>query len=166
MKKAILLTGFNNWGKTWHLRNLFFNGKRHNFMSANVYQIPKVNADFQVQPASNDDLNEQKYIAEIYKRAKKQNLFAAFCPTREPNNNSYRILTSLPLSGYEVYFFLLKYKWDHHAELRIPDIRKHLRGIKKVHFVTIDADAKIAGDAQRAQARETQIITQLQRIFS
>jgi len=59
MRRAILLTGFSNWGKTWHVYSLF--GQRR-FNYGNAYSIPGVNAKFTVESHSNDDYDAQRYL--------------------------------------------------------------------------------------------------------
>jgi len=167
-EKAILLVGFNNWGKTTLLHTLF---GRHYFMSNRSYDIDKINAKFTVQPDSNDDINKPNYVKKLKDKIirspnKGKNLFAAFCPTREPKNNSVEILRSSPLSSYKnIYLFLLKHKWDHHAELRANDIKKYLRKINNTRFITIDADANISDINKRVEAKRKQIIKELLKIF-
>lgn len=167
MKRAILLAGFNNWGKTTHTFGLFGQSR---FYRGHVYNIAGVNAAFTVEPRSNDDFGEQEFIQTVQDRINLspdvgQNIFCTFCPTREPDNDSRRILLGAPFSSYnEIHLLLLKHKWDFHAELRIPEIKKYL-SIPNVKFLVVDADASRTTDAQRAHARKQQIRTYLQGVF-
>jgi hypothetical protein len=168
MRRAILLTGFNNWGKTTHINSMF---RRERFFKNATYQILTVNAAFTVESHSNDDLGEIGFINAVDERLtnspdKGKNLFCAFCPTREPDNDSYRILTSPPMSTYdEIHILFLQYKWDFHAELRITDIQKYLAGVQNLHLFTVNADAAHVTDATRRSARETQIVGYLQGLY-
>lgn len=168
MRRAILLTGFNNWGKTTHICSLF---NRSRFYFGSTYSIAGVNASFTVESHSNDDYSATRYIDVLLERINRspdngENLFCPLCPSREAANDSRSILTQLPLSKYgEVYLFYLKFKWDHHAELRIKDIQKHLVGINSIREFVVDADSNLNGDSNRSNAREGQIISKLQQIF-
>jgi hypothetical protein len=59
----------------------------------------------------------------------------------------------------------LKYKWDFHAELRIQEIRDYLSPVANVQFFVVDADAGQTTDASRCQARESQIVSYLKRLY-
>ncbi len=136
MRRAILLTGFNNWGKTTHIINLFSNEnrQRQRFHFGHHYTIQGVHASFTVETHSNDDFGQKQYIEALENRIKEsddrgKNLFGAFCPTRwqrsprGKTNDCLEILGHPPLSRYdEVYLFYLRFKWDHHAELNINEI--------------------------------------------
>ena len=169
MKRAILLTGFNNWGKTTHIYSLF---ARKVFYKNAIYSIQNVNASFIVESHSNDDLGEFRFIDLIKERittvpnGNNQNIFCAFCPAREPTNDSARILANPPFSQFdEIHLLILKYKWDWHAELRIADLRGYLAGIRNVSLTVIDADQTQTTDQNRKLAREGQIMRYLQVLF-
>lgn len=169
MKRAFLLTGFNNWGKTTQIYSLF---AQRRFNKGHTHRIAGVNASFTVESHSNDDFDENRFIRVIEDRLAKSptgenDLFCAFCPTRQNNNDSKRILSGKPFSRFdEVHLLLLKHKWDFHAELRIKEIQSYLAAISNVQFFSIDADAGRNTDATRSDARDKQIITYLQRIYS
>jgi len=83
MRRAILLSGFNNWGKSTHIRNIFHHKR---FRLGNEYQIQNINASFIVECRSNDDLSEKPYIDAVNKRINNASnssadVFCAFCPT-------------------------------------------------------------------------------------
>jgi hypothetical protein len=168
MKRAILLTGFNNWGKTTHIYSLFGQSR---FYMGSSYSILGVNGQFTVESHSNDDFGEDRFIKAVKNRVAKsplheEDIFCAFCPTREAKNDSLRILHSKPFSGFdEIHVLLLKYKWDFHAELRVQEIRTYLSPAANVQFFVIDADAHQTTDAARAQARESQIVSYLKRLY-
>jgi hypothetical protein len=168
MKRAVLLTGFNNWGKTTHIYNIFGQTR---FYKGGAYSIHGVNASFTVESHSNDDVGEDRFIETVKDKISKappkaKDVFCAFCPTREQHNDSQRILTRKPFSSFdEIHLLLLRYKWDFHAELRIKEIKGHLSSVPNVHFFTVDADAAYNIDAQRCKAREMQIVSYLQSIY-
>lgn len=166
MKRAILLTGYNNWGKTTHIYNMF---GRTRFYKASTYSIPYVNASFAVESHSNDDDGEEGFIEKVEGRmaeAPQTDIFCAFCPTREQANDSRRILSGNLFSSFdEIHLLLLKYKWDFHAELRIKEIEAYLSTVSNVHFFTVDADAAHSSDTHRCQAREMEIVSYLQRVY-
>lgn len=168
MKRAILLTGFNNWGKTTHIYSMF---GRTRFYMGGAYSIPGVNASFTVESHSNDDVGEDRFIETVKNKISKappkvKDIFCAFCPTRELSNDSQRILNGKPFSSFdEIHILLLKFKWDFHAELRIKEIKAHLSSVPNVYFFTVDADAAHSADAQRCKAREAQIVSYLQSIY-
>ena len=124
MRTVFLLTGFNNWGKTTLINDLFVKGR---FMKDRLHRY--ANHDFCVIPQSNDDLGEEGYIYAHDERVallKKQgiaasNIFSAFCPTKEPNNYSPRIITKL-YSNDKVYIIPIEYKWCGNAKLRLKEI--------------------------------------------
>jgi hypothetical protein len=168
VKRAFLLTGFNNWGKTTQIYSLF---AQRRFNKGYTYQISGVNASFTVESHSNDDWDEKGFIHAIEDRIAKSpkgenDLFRAFCPTRQTKNNSKRILSGKPFSRFdEVHLLLLRYKWDFHAELRIKEIQSYLTKVPNVRVFTVDADAKHTADAARSEARDKQIISYLQSLY-
>jgi hypothetical protein len=167
MAKAILITGFNNWGKTTLIYDLF---QRRRFELAHTYQIKGLKADFAVESHSNDDYTESNFIARIQQRTQQvhvrgDNLLCAFCPTREPGNNSIRILNHQVFNLFDkIFLFLLRFKWDHHAELIIQNLQSYYQNTG-VSIVVIDADATIQGDQQRFAAKVQQVNRELRNIF-
>ncbi len=168
MKRAVLLTGFNNWGKTTHIYSMF---GRSRFYFGSTYSIGGVNGQFTVESHSNDDFGEERFVEAVQERiaqapSNQKDILCAFCPTRENNNDSRRILQAKPFSSFdEIHLLLLKYKWDFHAELRIQEIRNYLSQVQNVHFFVVDADARQTTDASRSQARENQIVSYLKRLY-
>src|SRR5437667_9464954 len=103
-KKAIFLVGFNNWGKTIGIYDLF---RRSRFYFGRTYTIPTVNASFTVFSASNDDFSEARFVQKISERLshppnRHKDFFGALCPSREPGNDSRRILSGLRFARYEI----------------------------------------------------------------
>jgi hypothetical protein len=168
MSRAILLTGFNNWGKTHHIYSLFNRGR---FYLGAPYAIPGVNINFTVESHSNDDYNETNFINTLTEKLDRappdaKNLFCAFCPSREPNNNSKRILQTNPFTEFdEIHLLLLKQKWDLHAELKVIEIKQHFSGLTNIHYTVVDADASHVTDIQRQSAREAQIVAYLAKLY-
>ena len=130
MRKVFLLTGFNNWGKSWLIKGLF---GRQVFYKNSLYQIrdhrkpnPFAEYDFFVLQASNDDLGEQGYVDEFNERLmilgdvekRPDYIVSAFCPTREIWNDSKKIISTLYLND-EIIMIPIEYKWCDHAKLLI-----------------------------------------------
>ncbi len=126
MSKVFLITGFNNWGKTTLLSDLFGvkafrKGVPHHYAGYPFLVIPK----------SNDDLGKKGYEREYRDRLKKFQkangkpayIASTFCPTRETWNNSIDILRSL-YGGDQIEMLLLEYKWCGHAKLLISEIEQ------------------------------------------
>ena len=160
MQKAILITGFNNWGKTRLIHELF--GKKR-FFARKTHTIPSVNETFAVFTYSNDDFGEIQFkrklqhVLEVCPNSG-ENLIVAFCPTLEQANDSRRILRSTPLDDYrERHILLLINKWDHQAILRANIIRQNLGGVARVTFHIIDGTT--------LQARRTQAFNVLRALF-
>jgi len=160
MNRAILITGFNNWGKSTHIEALF--GGRQKFYRLGQYAIAGVNAHFTVESQSNDDVGEAGFLNKViykldYPNCVPADLICAFCPTKESGNDSRRILSSSLFSSYsEIHLFLLKYKWDMHAELRINDITSHISAVSNLRITVI-------GSPPPGQNRE--IISNLQKLY-
>lgn len=171
MRRAFFITGFNNWGKSTIISDLFNNKKR--FLYGYLYSISGVNfnAQFTVQSQSNDDLWEQGYIDRINERIRTapdggQNLFSALCPTMETTNNFVRILTNPPFTTYDhLYIFLIEFKWEHHARLSINNIQQAGRQIPNVSFIVINDDQSLLDDNDRYIAKMRQIRRELNIIF-
>ena len=127
MRKVFLLTGFNNWGKTQLIKDLFNKGR---ILKNQLHSYS--GKDFFVLPNSNDDLGENGYVYDYQQRIKilKNNgitpklIFSAFCPTKEPNNNSSRIIKTL-YANDQVYIIPIVYKWCLHAKLEVGDISSY-----------------------------------------
>ncbi len=167
MASAILITGFNNWGKSTIIRELFGRGR---FDFGTTYRIPNITADFAVESHSNDDYSEATYVERLQQRMNQtpshdDNLLCAFCHTRETTNDSLRILRHNIFTQFdEIHLFLLVFKWDHHATLMVPDLQEFYRN-SGVNLFVVDADATVIGDAARLTARLQQTVTELRRIF-
>lgn len=163
--RAVLITGFNNWGKTTHIKRLFNRPRFYAQLYSTVHAA--IRTQFLVEPRSNDDLGEKRFIDFVAKRCKncpKKNadLLAAFCPSRESTNDSLRILQSPPFRRYdEIHLFLLRYKWDWHAELRLAEVQSYLSANPRVTFDVVDADSRHTTDPARLAARDAQIGTLL-----
>jgi hypothetical protein len=168
MKRAILITGFNNWGKTTQIYGIF---RRSRFYVGCTYSIPGVRAQFTVETHSNDDFGENRFVEVVKNRiaqspVSEKDILCAFCPTREDYNDSLRILQGKPFSGFdEIHLLLLKYKWDFHAELKVQEIRHYLSPVKNVQFFVVDADAQPMTDSLRCHARENQIVSYLKGLY-
>lgn len=170
MRRLILITGFNNWGKSTHIVKLFGGQTR---FSVGPYHPSdsSIKASFTVESHSNDDVSEKRFIALIAKRLAKAptggtDLLCAFCPTRGALNDSLRILKNKTFSVFgEIHVVLLQYKWDWHAELRIKEIKSHLSADSRVRFTIINDDVKHKADSDRRDARDDQIRTYLRLVY-
>jgi hypothetical protein len=143
LAKALLITGFNNWGKTTLINNLF---QKKRFTSGLLHVIPGINRSFVVVPQSNDDDGEIGFLKKVKERNNnnqhyRQDLLAAFCPTREKINDSRRILLNPLFTSFEeIYLFYLEYKWDYHAKLQIEELINYYKGIPNLNHIVINAD--------------------------
>lgn len=145
VRKVFLLTGFSNWGKTTLIYDLF---KYRRFQYDQLY--PYAGHMFCVQSQSNDDLGRQGYERIMNKRIaalaaagrNPTHIMTAFCPTREPDNESIEIIRGL-YSADAVHVIAIKYKWCLHAELIIPEIEKYYSSINNVSLhVLAERDIK------------------------
>jgi hypothetical protein len=170
-RKAIFLVGFNNWGKTILIRELFGHSR---FWYERTYTIPGINSFFCVQSQSNDDVG-QNYLGQIERRfegvrPQDPDLFTTICPSLEPGNHFINdILYSPSIQRFSaLHFLFLRYKWDHHAELLIENIITSISNPMvsvPSYLHTIDADQGMAlGD--RLQAKTNQAMEQLRLIYS
>ena len=140
MRTIILVTGFNNWGKTTIINNLF--GKKR-FMKHKLHNYSGTN--FCVIPQSNDDLGKQGYEDEYHNKIKilsnhgikPKYIISAFCPTKEPVNDSEQIISNL-YSKDKVYILALINKWCGHAKLIEKNIKNHYKNLNNVTVVAIN----------------------------
>lgn len=155
MRRAFLIVGFNNWGKTTLVYDLF--GKRR-FLVGYGYRLqPDVGQRFTVESHSNDDPGEEGYLALIDKRlrsapADAQDLVSVLCPSRDPENNACRILSSPAFRLFdEIHLLLLRYRWDLHAELGLPAVERYFLGCgdARLRIHVIDEGANGTDDERR-----------------
>ena len=153
MAKVFLITGFNNWGKTTIIKKLF---QRQRFYRNTTYSSSSLvdssgkKPNFWVQPHSNDDIREQNYINNIEsddrKPVKPAYILSAFCPTRELNNDSRKIINKL-FKNDDVYIIALEYKWCGHAKLELKKINNYLNlGNVFFHAVSQPNNNKVTND--------------------
>ncbi|ENM5736151.1 hypothetical protein DU972_003793 [Vibrio mimicus] len=135
MSKVFLITGFQNWGKTF-LIHAMFNGRVKYFYNQ---QYKYSNFDFCVQSQSNDDLGKNSFERIIKKRllelsksgVKPSHICAAFCPTKESNNLSDKIIENI-FPEDEVYIIAIEHKWCLHGQLQIQEIQNYYSHLKNV----------------------------------
>lgn len=171
MRKAIFITGFENWGKTSIIFWLF---DRQRFFYGWFYTIDGINARFTVDSHSNDDLGGERWLEMIIRRIEREeeeevdlHLFAALCPTIHAHNDFSVLLSQPPFDRYdELYILLLEFKFDHHARLMIDNITQAGQDIPNVHFHVINADAFLTDLGDRANARQVQVMQILRDIFN
>jgi len=149
MRKVFLVTGFNNWGKTHIIADLF--GKRA-FRRDRLHRFQGSGCDFMVMPYSNDDLGLYGYCEEYYERIAElpvgpKHVVSAFCPTKElerrkprgpKDKTSVDIITEL-YGDDEVHMLLLQHKWCDHAELHPVEIARFYASLSNVTITTIPA---------------------------
>lgn len=139
MSKVFLVVGFNNWGKTRLLQDLF--GKKR----FNNPGIPFLGYNFLAIPQSNDDLGFRGYQNKYYRKhtqfttsygSPPQYVISAFCPTKETTNDSLTIINTI-FHGKTIYMLLLEHKWCDHAVLDVAQITAHFRAVPSIVFHTI-----------------------------
>ena len=144
MRRTFLMVGFNNWGKTHLIYDLF---DRKRFALGEGYAL-RGNAGplFTVESLSNDDLRGERYIKKIQQRVAlapsvASDLVGVLCPSREKLNDACTILKSKAFTPFrEIHLLLLRNKWDLHAELRQPDVEAYFKscGNKRLHLHIVD----------------------------
>lgn len=171
MRRAFLMVGFNNWGKTTLVYNLF---DKRRFLVGYGYSIPQIPGQrFTVESHSNDDTGEQRYINLIYKRVRAappdaHDLVSVLCPSREPANDACRILASRAFQPFqEIHLLLLRYKWDLHAELRLNDIAQYfqLSCDRRLRIHLIDEGVE-GSDNDRGQRRHAQALAVIRTVLN
>jgi len=143
-RKVFLITGFNNWGKTTLLSNLF--ATRVFQMRVPQYLPSFGQCGFLVMPQSNDDLGEPRYINAFNNRlnvfqsanGNAKYIASAFCPTREPANNSINILNTLYRTD-QIEMLLIEDKWCGHAKLQIHNITSFYSSMTNITFHTVSS---------------------------
>jgi hypothetical protein len=153
MRKVFLITGFNNWGKTTLLYDLF--GVKA-FRKRSVQHF--AGYPFLVLPNSNDDLGEQGYIDAFNDRlttfqsanGAAHYIASAFCPTRENWNDSDRILRTL-YCGDTIHMLLLEHKWCGHAKLQVGPIQNFYANQRNltVHVIGAGSQSGRLNEVQR-----------------
>lgn len=168
MRKAIFITGFENWGKTTTICQLF---DRQNFYYGWAYSIDGINARFTIDSHSNDDLGALAWRERIMRRIEQENepdlhLIAALCPTIHPRNDFRVLLSQAPFDIYdELHILLLEFKFDHHARLMLDNIIRSGQDNPTIHFHVINADAPFSDPLERANARLAQVTHVLESLF-
>lgn len=166
--EAVFITGFNNWGKTTIIQDLF---SRQKFHHGWTYIPHGVNSDFTVESHSNDDWWGQIWVERLRVRINNErkqnvNLLTALCPTMEIDNNFVQLLSNAPFTSYSrLHIFLIEYKWEHHAQLLLQNIINAGNSIPNANFITVNADINFANDLARREAKVNQIRQELARIF-
>ncbi len=125
MRKAVFITGFNNWGKSTIIFDVF---NRRCFLHHWWYEINGINARFTVESHSNDDLwgNGSRDLIQLRVNNETEaglHLFAALCPTLHDTNDFRQLLGSPPFDRYdELHVLLIEYKYELHLRLMIDNI--------------------------------------------
>ncbi|MDQ7058322.1 MAG: hypothetical protein Q9N62_07760 [Ghiorsea sp.] len=141
-KKAFLITGFSNWGKTSLLR-LLVHGNASKQFNCSASSTKNINGtNYSIQQHSNDDYNIGGLCNEVQKRINvgRPNLLIAFCPTNEPNNNSRVLLNLLNTHGYNIEIIFLEERWDGHASLNISKIKQFYSAFNITYHTIINSN--------------------------
>ncbi|MEI6089385.1 MAG: hypothetical protein WCR42_02945 [bacterium] len=168
MKQAVFIGGFNKWGKTTIIFDLF---GRYRFNYGQIYPISGLNTKFTVETHSNDDFSEQKWLNLVQKRIDTspddgQNLFTTLCLTLHKDFNFVDLLNNPPFSNYDkLHIFLIEYKYERHAKLMIDQIISDGQNLHNANFITINADQDFIIDSERRNAKLGQIREKLLEIF-
>ena len=169
MRQAFFITGFNNWGKTTIIQELFDN---KSFYQSKTYKISEINADFTVETHSNDDFIGQKWVENIQKRIKKspdngENLFTALCPSLESRNNFLTLLTQPTFASYDkLHIFLVEFKWEHNAKLMIDNIiTSASEQLPNANFIRINTSQHLTDNSDKLKDKLLQIRKELNTIF-
>ena len=166
MRRANFIVGFHSWGKSTIIKKLF---EQQNFYYHLPYNIRDIPVQFIVQSVSNDDIGK-RIIEDISSRLnktkeKRLDIFATLCPSIEDDNDFRQILQNRIFRDFGQFnLFLIRYKWDHHAELMIDNIKKSFKGLSKIKCIVIDADKGLSMN-RRLDAKVNQIRTQLNSIY-
>lgn len=171
MKQAVLITGFNNWGKSEIIFSLF-NGRRK-YYQGEIYPLSEVNfnTEFTVESHSNDDWWGENWLEHVQERIDNspdngRNLFTALCPTLHESNNFIELLSNPLFNRYDkLHIFLIEYKYEHHAKLMVDNIISAGQQIPNANFVVINADQYHVNDDDRKNAKLQQIRQELENIF-
>lgn len=135
MSKVFLITGFQNWGKTFLIHEMFDGRVRYYYNKLYSYS----GYDFCVQSQSNDDLGKEGFerimkerLGELGKSGIKPGyICAAFCPTKEQNNLSDEIIKNL-FPEDEVHVIAIENKWCLHGKLQVQHIKDFYADLKNV----------------------------------
>ena len=158
IRYAFLMVGFNNWGKTTLIYDLFPHTRF--YMGVGYSLREDVGRLFTVESASNDDIQGAAYTKKIGERMSKansnaQDFVGVLCASREPNNNACDLLNDPVFMQFdEIHLFLMRHKWDLHAELRIPEVRAFFEASNnqrlKIHVID---EGTALNDVQRGDER-------------
>lgn len=143
MRQAFFITGFNNWGKSTIIKDLF--SGRSRFYRGVTYPMIGMGTppEFTVQSQSNDDLGCDGWVDRILEKLDVapdggENLLSAMCPSLEHRNNFIDFLTRPPFDSYDkLHIFLLEYKWELHARLMIENIMAAGGAIPNVNLLLL-----------------------------
>ena len=144
-KRAILITGFSNWGKSKIIYTLF-GRKRIGKQTPYKIKYSNLEREFIVMPYSNDDINQKRFLKALKERYNdfinsNVDLLSAFCPSSEEKNNSLEILKSDFFSNFdEIILIYLVDRWDNHASLNIEIINNFYKGLKNLKKIEIIID--------------------------
>jgi len=170
MNQAIFITGFNNWGKTTIIQNLFSGQTR--FSYGHPYSIPGINTQFTVESHSNDDYIGNAWVQRIDDRMRAahpnaQNLFTALCPSMEKDNRFIDLLKKPVFGDFNIlYLFLIEYKWEHHTKLIVQNIAREASKLPAIKVIRINADANEENEELRLKIKLNQINGELVKIFN
>jgi len=150
MKRAILICGYEDCGKTSILRYLVTGSTTQQFKlnknKSRKLRIGNTEREFIIQQLSNDDPGLEKYLDDISKRWIElggivDDLIAAFCPNyNDPDNDGVVILSNRIFNNFdEIHLMLLLNKWQDKDILDVERIKQHFRNIGKLHYHEIQS---------------------------
>lgn len=163
MRKAHIIMGFSNWGKSTLIQQLF--AGRLKFYYASLYKLDHLKPWYSVQSVSNDDKGEKVFLDQIRYRLSQAgshnsvhpDLICAMCPTDRSRNHIQKIMGDPLWNQFgEKIFYLLENDYFHKKQLDIQKIQSLLANVPGARFEIINADAGLPLN-QRGQARIDQL---------
>lgn len=131
MKKAFILVGHSNWGKSRTLKCL----TQNNIYRRNI-QIGGI--EFFIRRMSNADNSES--LLRFVKNTEEPNIIMTLSPNFLGNTKTIDILKELKDSkNYQLFFFVLKYKYDQSQKISQEEIEE-LKNYSDSNFIEIFND--------------------------
>jgi GTP-binding protein EngB required for normal cell division len=130
MKKAFILVGHSNWGKSRTLKCLTGNSRY-------VKKIPIAGITFFIRRMSNDD--DGQSLLDFVSKIDQPNIIMTLCPNFQENEKTIDILSTLTSNNYYLFFFVLKYKYDQSQKISQEEIEE-LKNYSDSNFIEIFND--------------------------
>ena len=117
-KKAYILVGHSNWGKSYTLKELTGNNSRQKYTNINGTNIS-------VKKMSNDDSSFGLLNFIKQKTLNKQTIIIALCPSFEDKNKkTIEIIEELKSKSFSCYFFILSEKYTGIGKIKDEEINE------------------------------------------